>query len=128
MIEFTLHEPKKIVIHKITKYPITHLITSHSAGFPENGIARSVTWVDGIMFDKQDMPENDEVIKDKLAGIEHWNYLHYTLFEPYRPEFKMVGNIKIPIIDVSENKTYKDMAKWIKENFEKTQQETEKTG
>jgi hypothetical protein len=40
----------------------------------------------------------------------------------------MVGNIKIPIIDVSENKTYKDMAKWIKENFEKTQQETEKTG
>ncbi|MFA5364454.1 MAG: hypothetical protein WC325_04650 [Candidatus Bathyarchaeia archaeon] len=124
MVEFTLHEPKKIVVHQIAKYPLEHFVTSHSIGIPENRIARAVTWVDGIMFDKQDMPENDEVIKDKLSGIEHWNYLHYTVFEPYRSEFKMVGNIRIPIINVSENQTYKDMAKWIKENFEKPKKET----
>lgn len=81
-----------------------------------------MVWVDGIIFDKGGLPDTDEVVRDKLNGILHWNFLHYTILEKYQPEFRVEGNIRIPVVNVSDNETFKEMAVWIKNNFEKKKQ------
>lgn len=122
MVEFELQSWKKIIIHEVVKFPLQHFLSGHSLGVSEGGIGRPLIWVDSIIFDKAGLPDTDDIIREKLEGKLHWNFLHYTILEKYQPEFKVAGNIRIPVVNVSDNETFKEMAKWIKENFEKKQE------
>ena len=119
MVEFELQSWKKIIIHEVVKFPLQHFLSGHSLGVSEGGIGRPLFWVDGIIFDRTGLPDTDDIIREKLEGKLHWNFLHYTILEKYQPEFKVAGNIRIPVIKVSDNETFKEMTKWIKDNFEK---------
>ena len=122
MVEFEFQSWKKIIIHEIVKYPLQHFLSSHSLGISAGGIGRPLSWVDGIIFERGSLPDTDDIIRDKLQGKLHWNFLRYTILEKYQSEFKVEGNIRIPVINVSDNKTFREMSKWIKDNFEKKQE------
>jgi len=118
MVEFEYQPWKKIIVHEVVKYPKDFFISQHSLGAQPGGIGRPLTWADGIVFDRSLFRETDDVIKEKLEGRLHYSSIIYGLLEKYQPEFKVEGNIRIPVIDVSNNKVFKEMVAWIKRTFE----------
>ena len=120
MVEFEFQPWKKIIVHEVVKFPLQHFISGHSLGVQEGGIGRPLIWVDGIIFEKVGLRDTDDIIREKIEGKLHWNFLHYAILEKYQSEFKVTpGNIRIPVINVSDNETFREMTTWIKSNFEK---------
>jgi len=118
MVEFE-HQPwKKIIVHEVVKYPIEFFITQHSLGVEPRGIGGSLNWADGVVFDIGHFRDTDDVIREKLEGKLHYSSVIYGLLEKYQSEFEVAGNIRIPVIDVSHNKIFKEMATWIKKTLE----------
>jgi len=118
MVEFEYQPWKKIIVHEVVKYPIEFFESQNSLGVQPGGIGRPLTWAEGIVFNRSMMRETDEVIKEKLEGKIHYTSLVYGILEKYQPELKVAGNIRIPIINVSNNKIFKEMATWIRNSFE----------
>ena len=121
MVEFEYQPWKKIIVHEVVTFPLQHFLSGASLGVSEGGVGRPLMWVDGIIFEIASFQETDDIIKDKLAGIVHWSALSYTPCPQYQTEFKVAGSIRIPVIDVSSNNIFKEMAAWIKKTFEKKQ-------
>ena len=118
MVEFEYQPWKKIIVHDVVKFPIEFFISSHSLGIQPGGIGRPLNWTDGIVFERGVFRDTDEIIKEKLEGKIHYASIGYAILEKHQPEFKVAGNIRIPIIDVSNNKIFKEMVAWIKKTFE----------
>jgi len=118
MVEFEYQPWKKIIFHEVVKYPIEFFLSQHSLGVPSGGVGRPLQWADGVVFDLAVMSGPD-VIKEQLEGKIHYASIVYGLLEKHQPEFKVDGNIRIPVIDVSDSKILKEMAAWIKRTFEK---------
>jgi len=119
MVEFEFQPWKKIVIHEVIKLSLQNFLSEHSLGVQEGGIGRPLLWVDGIIFEHSLFPDTEDIIKEKLEAKVHWSSLNYTLLENYQSEFKVAGNIRIPVIGVSNNEIFREMATWIKTTFEK---------
>lgn len=119
MVEFEYKPWKKIIIHEIVKFPLEHFLSTHSLGVQQGGVGRPLLWVDGIVFGKNVFRDTDDIIREKLEGKIHWSSLNYGILEKCQSEFKVEGNIRIPVIDLSGNKVFKEMAQWIKKDFEK---------
>jgi len=119
VVEFE-HQPwRKIIVHEVVKFPLEHFITGHSLGVSQGGVGPPLTWANGFIFEKGVLPDTDDVVREKLEGKIHWNFLHYAILGKYQPEFKVAGAIRIPVINLSDHETFKEMAAWIKSNFEK---------
>ena len=119
MVEFEFQPWKKIIVHEVVKLPLEDFLSRHSLGVQEGAIGRPLLWVDGIVFEKGVFRDTDDIIKEKLAGKVHWSSLNYGILEKYQTEFKVTGNIRIPVMNVGNNKVFREMATWIKSNFEK---------
>jgi len=119
LVKFEYQPWKKIVVHDIVKVPLELLLSTHSIGVPEGGVGRPLTWVDGILFELITMPATEDIVREQLDGKVHWSSLSYTIMPNYQQSFTMPGNVRIPVINVSDNQVLREMARWIKENFEK---------
>jgi len=120
-IEFEYQPWKRIIIHEIIQFPLQHFLSGASLGVSEGGVGRPLIWVDGLILEINIFGETDDIIKEKLSGIIHYNAVSYAIQEKLQPEFKVSGNIRIPVIDVSNNRIFKEMATWLKKNFEMQQ-------
>jgi len=119
MVEFEYQPWKKIIIHEVLKRPLEAFLSQSSLGVQTGGIGRPLSWVDGMIFTRAQLPDTDEIVKEKVQGILHYSSINYVIREKYESEFKVAGSIRIPVINVSHNKIFREMAAWIKENFEK---------
>ena len=119
IVEFEYQPWEKIIVHEIVKFPIEFFLSQHSLGVAPGGIGRPLNWVEGIVFIISGFMETDEVIKEKLEGKVHYGSIVYGILDTYQPEFKVDGNIRVPIVDVSNNKIFREMVAWIKKTFEK---------
>lgn len=119
MVEFEYQPWKKIVVHEVTKFPVQFFVSDHTLGVEPGGVGRPIAWADSIIFRVSHFRDTDDVIREKLDGVLHWSALQYAVLEPYQDEFKVSpGNIRIPIMNVSDNEIFRDMALWVKANFE----------
>jgi hypothetical protein len=114
-----LYEPyTSIIVHEIIKGSIENLVQVQSLGIPAKQTGRAINWADGIAFIYSPMPPTDEIVREELKGRMHWSHLAFAFMPAYKPEMTTSdGNVKIPIINVSANLVFKDLAKWIKEKF-----------
>lgn len=119
MVRFRYQPWNEIVVHDVVKYPLEHFLSTHSLGVREGGIGRPLNWADGIIFEHRNMPPTEDIIKEQLEGKIHWNALNYGIMEEYEKKLVMPGQVTIPVINMSNNIVFKEMAKWIKETFEK---------
>ena len=120
MVEFEYQPWKKIIFHEVVKYPLEFFLSQHSLKIPSGGIGRPLQWADGIVFDLAGIRATDDIVKEQLEGKIHYASIVYGLLEKHQPEFRVKeGNIRIPVIDVSNNKIFREMAAWIKRTFEK---------
>ena len=118
MVEFEYQPWKKVIVHEVVKFPLGHFLSAHSLGIQQGQVGIPLFWADGIVFDKNVFRDTDDIIKEKLEGKVHWSSLNYVVMQKYQPEFKVEGNIRIPVMNVSDNAVFKKMAEWIKNNFE----------
>jgi len=118
MVEFEYQPWKKIIVHEIIRFPIEFFVTQHSLGIEPGGIGRPLSWVDGVVFEIGAFRETDDIIKEKLEGKLHYSSIIYGILEKYQSEFKVAGNIRVPITDLSSNEIFKEMVVWIKKTFE----------
>lgn len=119
MVEFEYQPWKKIIVHEVIKFPLQHFISASSLGIQEGGVGRPLTWVDGVIFNISHFRDTDDIIKEKLNGTIHYSAVSYAIHEKFQSLFKVPGNIRIPVIDLSGNRVFKEMVSWLKKNFEK---------
>lgn len=119
MVEFEFQRWKKIGVHEVIRLQLEEFLTQGSMGVQAGGIGRPLFWVDSVIFKHAVFPDTDDVIREKMKGVVHWSSLTYTPLEKVQPEFKVAGNIRIPVIDVSSNELFREMAGWIRETFKK---------
>jgi len=60
----------------------------------------------------------DDVIKEQIQGKIHWSNFTFA-FMPKHQQIITIpeGKIRIPILDLSDNAVFKDMAEWIKKHY-----------
>jgi hypothetical protein len=121
-IEFEYQPWKKIVVHEIIKLPLQHFLSGASLNVEEGGIGRPLAWVNGLILEIAHFRDTDDIIKEKLNGTIHYGAISYAIHETFQPEFKVSGNIRIPVINVSDNKIFAELATWLKKNFETKQE------
>jgi len=117
-----IYEPwKTIVIHEIVQYDLQMLIHLHSLGVQPGQLGRPINWANGVAFVQRSMPPTDEVVKEQINGKIHWSSLAFA----FMPDHKQVveipdGKIRIPILNLSDNEIFRDMAEWIKKHYKST--------
>ena len=119
MVEFEYQPWKKIIIHEVMKFPLEHFLSTHSLGVQQGGVGQPLFWCNGIVSEKAVFRDTDDMIREKLEGKIHWSSLAYGILEKFQSEFKVAGNIRIPVMDLSGNRILKELAVLIKETFEK---------
>lgn len=118
-MEFEYQPWKKIIVHEVLKFPLQHFLSASSLGIQAGGVGRPLKWVDGVIFQISQFRDTDDIIREKLNGTIHYSAVSYVIHENFQSEFKVSGNIRIPVIDLSGNKVFKEMVSWLKKNFEK---------
>lgn len=122
LTEFEYQPWKRIVIHEIIKLPLEHFLSGASFNVQQGGVGRPLRWVNGLILEIVSFRETDDIIKEKLNGTIHYSAISYAILEKYQPEFKVSGNIRIAVVNVSNNKTLAELASWIKNKFETKQE------
>jgi hypothetical protein len=116
MVEFILEEWKKVVIHEVSKFSFDALVDLHALGIPPGGMGRPLLWANGIVFEHNVMPPTSEIIGDQLKGIVQWSSLQFSFMEKYE-RLVIKDNVTVHIADVSSNKVFCEMSKWLKKKF-----------
>ena len=116
-MEFQYQPWKKIVIHEIVSFPLQHFLSAASMGIQQGGVGRPLRWVNGLILEVGAFRDTDDIIKEKLDGTLHYSSVSYAILEKFQPEFKVTGNIRVPIIDISGNKIFRELVDWLKNEF-----------
>ena len=81
-------------------------------------MGRQINWANGVAFAHSGMPPTDDVIKEQLQGRVHWSSLQFAFMPKHQPLIIIKeGNIRIPVLDLSDNVIFRDMAEWIKNHY-----------
>lgn len=117
-----IYEPwKTIVIHEIVQYDLQMLVHLHGLGVQSGQLGRPINWANGIAFMHRVMPPTDEVIKEQIQGKIHWSSLTFAFMPKHQPLITIPeGKIRIPILDLSDNRVFRDLAEWIKKHYKST--------
>lgn len=114
-----VYEPwKVVVVHEIVQYDLQMLVHLHSLGVQAGQFGKPINWANGVAFEHQAMPPSEEVIKEQIQGRVHWTSLSFAFMPKHLPLITIPeGNVKVPILDLSDNKIFRDMAEWIKKHY-----------
>jgi hypothetical protein len=118
MVEFEYQPWNRIIVHEVVKYPLEHFLATHTIGVQDGGVGSPLMWAFGFVFDHIAMPPTEDVIKEQIEGRIHWSSLAYGIMTEYKENIIRPGRITVPIVDLSNNKIYRVMSDWIKEEFE----------
>lgn len=119
MTEVSYEPRKKVIIHEYSQYnSVEDLIRSAFGGAPSGSTVGAIKWVDGIALIQQAYPMTDIVIKELLEGRLHWDHVSFAPMEEYRRNIHVEDvRITATVINVSANPIFRDIAKFIRENF-----------
>ena len=115
MVSIIHSPPQEIVVTGLTSFASQQNLASMIA-FVMNvsGQPMALYWAEGVVFladfvEPEALP--DEYVKGKVyaSNVSHAPMVKYnTLIK--------VGNMEVPVIDVSSNIALRDLARWIREN------------
>jgi len=117
MVSITHAPPQEIVVTGLTGFSSQQNLASMIA-FVMNvsGQPMALYWAEGVVFladfvEPEALP--DEYVKGKIyaSNISHAPMVKYNTMI-------RVGNMEVPVIDVSSNIALRDLAKWIRENHQ----------
>ncbi len=111
MVKVTFRPWEEVVVDEDIFYSFDDLVKLSSLGVQPGGLARPLSWAQGVLFKHQSMPPTDEIVREQLEGKVHWNSVEWALMPKYKNVILIQDiNAKIPVIDVSANVILSDVA------------------
>lgn len=112
MVKVTFRPWEEVIIHESIQYTLNELIHLVSLGVQPGALAPPLNWAEGVVFIQGTMPPTEDVIRENLKGIMHWNVVRWALM----PNFQNIvvvkeTNVRIPIVDVRANEILSEVAK-----------------
>jgi hypothetical protein len=115
LVEFVYEPWKRIVIHEIVKYSFDTLVHLQCLGVQSGQLSPPLFWADGLAFKHVSMPPTEDVIKAQIKGKIHWSQLAFAFLPEYKQGVTLPqGNVTVPILDLTNNNLFIDLAAWIK--------------
>ncbi|MEM1994752.1 MAG: hypothetical protein QXW32_04675 [Nitrososphaerales archaeon] len=110
------YEPySEVVIKEYTYYPKPETLAATLTQCIQMGQPAVILWCEGVAFIPMMLPpDTDIVAKEYLAGKIIWSSVIFTLMPNYQQTIK-IGAIEVPIIDITPNETFRQVALWLKE-------------
>ena len=126
MVKVTFQQWEEVIIHEWVQYTLDELIHTQTIGVQAGGLARPLSWAEGVVFTHMSLPPTEDIVREQLQGKIHWNSVHWALMPEYRNIIVLrEANVRIPIRDVSGNRVLTDVAKELKKRaVEATQNKT----
>ena len=121
MVKVTFKPWDEIIIHEAIQHSIDDLVKLFSVGVPLGGLGQPLLWANGIAFNHAGMPPTEDVIKEQLEGKVHWSSVRFAPMPQYKDSIIIKEtNVRIPIIDVSNNPILKTAAEWMSQQLLKS--------
>jgi len=114
-----IYEPyHTVVIHEIVQYDLNMLIHLHGLGVQSGQLGRPINWANGVAFNHLPMPATEDIIKEQIKGKIHWSHLSFAFMPKHQQIIEIPeGKIRIPILNLSDNEIFRDVADWIKKHY-----------
>lgn len=119
MIEVEYQARTKVIIHEYSKYDsLETLVKSAYGGLPPGAQIGPLKWVEGVVLSHSAFPMTDEIVRELLKGILHWNHVSFAPLDEYIPNYHDPDlRLSLSISDVSGNPTFKAIGSYIKEKL-----------
>ena len=118
MVRVTYRPYEELIVHECSFLRPNDLVKLHSAAVPAGSIAPPLYWVNGVLLIHSFMPTVTAIVKEQLEGRIHWGSIAFAIMPTYQKEIVVrESNVRIPVIDVTSNKIFRDIAEWLKENM-----------
>ena len=123
MVSIIHSPPQEIVVTGLTSFTNQVNLASMVA-FVMNvsGQPLALYWAEGVVF-LADFVEPEALPEEYVKGRIYASNISHAPMPKYN-NFVRVGNIEVPVIDVTSNVGLRDLARWIRENH---QQDSEKS-
>lgn len=120
LVKITFKPWEEVIIHDSNHYSFEDLLKIHSMGVQPGGLARPLSWAEGVVFVPLAMPPTDDIVKEQLQGKVHWLSVTWALMPEYKNVIMIQDiNAKIPIVNVSATAVLCEVAKALKEQGSK---------
>jgi len=115
MVKVTYKPWEEIIVHEAIQHSIDDLVKLLSVGVPPGGLGHPILWSDGVAFTHDAMPPTNEVIKEQMQGRVHWSSVRCASMLEYKDNILIKEtNVRIPVLNVSNNPILKTAAEWMK--------------
>jgi hypothetical protein len=114
-----IYEPiEELVIKEYVKFDRLDDLLYSFAQLRAAGQPVSLNWAEGTVFIHSVLPlTNDKVVEQYLRGRLYIAGVSFSLMDKYQPSViykNPQGEIAVPIMNLSSNKTLSEVAKWLK--------------
>jgi hypothetical protein len=107
--------PQEIVITGLTSFASpTNLASMVAFVMNVSGQPLALYWAEGVVF-LADFVEPEALPEEYVKGRIYASNISHAPMPKYN-NFVRVGNIEVPVIDVTSNIGLRDLARWIREN------------
>ena len=121
MVKIVYEPYHTVIIHDIAQYSLNMLIHLHGLGVQSGQLGRPISWANGIAFDQHPMAATEDIIKEQIKGKIHWANLSFAFMPKHQRMIEIPdGKIRIPILNLSGNEIFRDVADWIKQHYKPT--------
>jgi len=80
------------------------------------GLPVTAQWAEGVIFVYFPLvPDTNDLMENYLQGRVFWSSVNFALMPKYATSIK-VGGVEIPVLDVSEHRILREIAKWLREH------------
>jgi len=111
------YEPfKEIIVMQHTKFPTPDDLARFT-NIISGGKTAGIYWSQGIAFIYFPLSVNTETAAKELVERRrvYWAFLSYTSMPTYKPIIETKEKIMVPVLDMSANLLFQQVAKWLKE-------------
>ncbi len=116
MTKITFQPWAEIIVHETIKRDLKDLVKLKTLYFKTGQITEVFLWAEGVVFVRTPMPPTDDVVRDQLKGVIHYSSVEYAKMPKYRKTI-VSGGITVPVVDVSETRALRDVARELKKQL-----------
>lgn len=116
MVKVTFKPSEELIIHESIHHSLPDLVKLCCVDVQPGGLARPLSWAEGVVFRFSRMTSTDEIVRELLQGKVHWNVVEWALMPQYKHVIPIEEiNAKIPVINVSTTAILCEVAEALKE-------------
>jgi len=127
VVTITYRPWSELVIHEIienTPDELFSFVVRQTMAMGGAGIIPSINWASGVAFAVGPMPDNDDLVKDKLKGIVHYGLVQFAIVPEHRDEVRVTVGGAAHVVRLQKNDKnpiFVELARFLKSGDYKNQ-------